>query len=1456
MSSTFRRCGATGLAVAALFVMLLLLPASAGSQRPVAGGFVASTSRHFPAARALAAAGTGSPSQLGVPTAIIGWAELYNGCFLDAGSWQVTSPPSHGTLSFSTFYGATDACGNSIPYNEMYYTWTDATTTATSDTFSATWSSSDGRFIEPGTWTVGNAAPFKQACSCPGPCPCSCACSSDPVVLSTGGLMENFTDYTTSGPNRLSFRRYYNNPVFGAGLPLTLAKTLGPEWRTNYDRYLRITSVDGRPAAIAAEREDGTLLSFGRDGGKWVGDSDIDAQLVETGGGKWTLIDTDDTVETYAAIGAKEALLTSIEKRGYMQTLAYNSAHQLVAVVDSYGRRLDFAYKNGLLETVKTPDGLVVGFGYKSIGNGASAVPVLASVTYSTKPTETVSYQYGDTTFPFALTGLVDEDGSLFESWAYDSNGRVVSNQEAGGANLTSFTYNSDGSTTVTNALGQQQVYDFAVLQGAPKVIEIDRLATATTAAASELFTYDRNGYRTSATDWNGNRTTYVNDPQGLPTTITEAAGTAQRRITQIAWDTNFREPLRIAAPLLTTTFAYDANGDPLRKTETGSGHSRGWAFAWTEALPAAATDPRGDRSSFTWDGGALVSVTNALGQATRITEHLPGGLPERIVDPNGVETRLAYDARDRLLSSAVATASGMLTTSYGYDPVGNLIKVTWPDGSALTAAYDEAHRLIAITDLFDDEINYTLDALGDRTQTTWSAGSTIARQQAGVFDALGRMLQDIGGVGQTTTYGYDANGNRVSITDPLGHVTTQAFDALNRVVRITDAAGGVIALKYNPQNHPIRVADPDGHSTAYAWDGFGDMTGMVSPDTGDTTFDYDLDGNLVARDRLGLGEKADVVTDWTYDRLNRVTERSYPGDRAEDVVYSYDRHGAGFGIGRLTGMTDGGGKVAFAYDARGNLLSQARTAGKAVLATLYAYDKASRIVGVTYPSRAVADYRRDAMGRIIGVSLTPPGATDRRPLVSGVAYEPFGPPNALTYGNGIAEKWTFDLDWRPLTLAESGNTPRTLGYSYDADDNVLKIADTTPGGNQSFAYDVLDRLTSAGGFFGSLRNRYDPVGNLLSQTAKGVESTFAYAAGSNRLASISSGGKVVRQFGYTPFGNIAADEQPAGTLTLAYNDDDRLASVTTKAGAWDYVYDGFEERLAKRQRGGLATAYQYDQAGRLIEEDKLSATVSAPQVDYVYLGNRPIAMRRNGSLWFLEGDRLGTPQIARDASQALGWQALYAPFGQVRLRASDVTQNLRLPGQYFDAESGYYHNGWRDYDPSLGRYLESDPIGLRGGLNTYLYALASPTGWIDGAGLCPGADSPRQITPDEIGWPKSADYIPDEPVPPDFPPLPPDYPHEIGWPKSADYIPDEPVPPDFPPLPPDPPVFSPLPPDPPVFSPLPPDPPVFSPLPPDPPVFSPLPPDPPVFSPLPPDPPVFSPLPPDPPVFSPLPPD
>jgi len=105
-------------------------------------------------------------------------------------------------------------------------------------------------------------------------------------------------------------------------------------------------------------------------------------------------------------------------------------------------------------------------------------------------------------------------------------------------------------------------------------------------------------------------------------------------------------------------------------------------------------------------------------------------------------------------------------------------------------------------------------------------------------------------------------------------------------------------------------------------------------------------------------------------------------------------------------------------------------------------------------------------------------------------------------------------------------------------------------------------------------------------------------------------------------------------------------------------------------------------------------------------------------ALYYLHDDMLGTPQIATDSNQAVQWQASYDPLGSASLSGT-ITQNLRLPGQYFDLESGWNHNGFRDYVPQLGRYIEPDPLGRLGsGNNLYICAGDDPTDLDDPLGL------------------------------------------------------------------------------------------------------------------------------------------
>jgi len=136
-----------------------------------------------------------------------------------------------------------------------------------------------------------------------------------------------------------------------------------------------------------------------------------------------------------------------------------------------------------------------------------------------------------------------------------------------------------------------------------------------------------------------------------------------------------------------------------------------------------------------------------------------------------------------------------------------------------------------------------------------------------------------------------------------------------------------------------------------------------------------------------------------------------------------------------------------------------------------------------------------------------------------------------------------------------------------------------------------------------------------------------------------------------------------------------------------------------------------------LLEETNASGVA---QADYIYLDGRPVAVLNGSTLYFLHDDMLGTPQLATDSAQNIAWLASYDSFGQASVSGT-VTQNLRFPGQYFDVESGWNHNGFRDYAPELGRYIEPDPLGRLGsGNNLYAYVGDNPVNLADPLGLCP----------------------------------------------------------------------------------------------------------------------------------------
>ncbi len=309
--------------------------------------------------------------------------------------------------------------------------------------------------------------------------------------------------------------------------------------------------------------------------------------------------------------------------------------------------------------------------------------------------------------------------------------------------------------------------------------------------------------------------------------------------------------------------------------------------------------------------------------------------------------------------------------------------------------------------------------------------------------------------------------------------------------------------------------------------------------------------------------------------------------------------------------------------------------------------------------------------------------------------------------------------------------------YDYDPNGNLTERGDPDRAGH--YDYDPLDRLTTESSPAGQLEYTYDPNGNRVAQTGTNGTFDYRYAPDSNRLSARDQSPYLLDASGNTLHdGRLRYEYGPEGRLAAVYAGENLLAR---------YRYDALGQRIAKTTAAGT-THYLYDLHGRLLLEGRDDGQ---PQRAYLWLDERPLAQiqwtlgQGNGkakgitggkanppgapnawtqTITWLHTDHLQTPRLGSNSEGSFVWRWQSDAFG-TPLPDEDfdgdgrtVTVNLRFPGQYFDAETGLHYNYFRDYDPSTGRYVQSDPIGLDGGLNTYTYVMNNPINFIDPRGL------------------------------------------------------------------------------------------------------------------------------------------
>ncbi|MEO7067681.1 MAG: RHS repeat-associated core domain-containing protein [Rhodanobacter sp.] len=296
---------------------------------------------------------------------------------------------------------------------------------------------------------------------------------------------------------------------------------------------------------------------------------------------------------------------------------------------------------------------------------------------------------------------------------------------------------------------------------------------------------------------------------------------------------------------------------------------------------------------------------------------------------------------------------------------------------------------------------------------------------------------------------------------------------------------------------------------------------------------------------------------------------------------------------------------------------------------------------------------------------------------------------------NGLANNLSYDGDGRLTAIMVP--TLQNLAFTYDAADRISSITNGMNGTlTQSFQYDALSRLTAVTSGAGNQSFQYDPSGNRTVQTGK----VNTIGATNNRLTSSGT-----TQFGYDVQGNTTSVD---GVLTYHYDAFNRMDS----AGGMSYYVNPEGQRLRKTGNTGT-TFFATDASGPLLAERP-----NGNWVDYVWLNGRLIGRVANGQIYAIHDDQVGRPEAVTDASRNVVWQAQNLAFTQ-NVTVASIALNVGFPGQYYDAETGKWNNGFRDYDSGTGRYLQSDPIGLMGGINTYVYVGSNPVSGIDLLGLC-----------------------------------------------------------------------------------------------------------------------------------------
>jgi len=364
-----------------------------------------------------------------------------------------------------------------------------------------------------------------------------CSTVGNPINFAIGNKIQSEADYSPVGSSILSFFRTYNS--------------LDGLWRHNFSTYLRFAGTE----YASLVRHDGRE-SFFTISGTTITPTSSDLGVLTKVGTGWQYVSADNEQFTFDIAG-KLTHWSNTQGRSYQ--LAYVSNE--ITVTDNFGNSLSVTEDADHQPQTLTVPGVQITYGYNTNKRLTSVTRTLEGQTTQRQ------FHYEVPGKPDLLTGITDERGVRYATWAYDDQGRAISSEHADGADRVSVSYNTDGTVSVTNELGKVAKYSFQYIKGVRRITAISGEPSSNCPSSNSTFTYDDRGLLKTKTDNKGNLITYDYNIRGLEVSRTEASGTPQARTIATTWHPDWFLPATVTEPDRITQYTYDNHGRQLSQT-------------------------------------------------------------------------------------------------------------------------------------------------------------------------------------------------------------------------------------------------------------------------------------------------------------------------------------------------------------------------------------------------------------------------------------------------------------------------------------------------------------------------------------------------------------------------------------------------------------------------------------------------------------------------------------------------------------------------------------------------------------------------------------------------------------------------------------------------------------------------------------------------------------------------